>query len=170
MNGPKPAPSQTFPKTRLEMIEAGGRLSQLLGLPRSTGQIYGLLYLSSRPLSLDEIADTLGISKASVSVGARQLCAWTAIRQVWVHGERRDHYEAEPELVHLLRAGYQELIQPRINSSKRRLDRLSSLLEEDFESGVIDAVEKKFLSQRLKNFARLQKKVQTLVPLAERLL
>ena len=87
---------QVLSKTRLDMIEAGGRVCQLLGVPRSTGQIYGLLYLSPKPLSLDDIAEALRISKASASTGTRQLLAWRAIHQVWVHGERRDHFEIEP--------------------------------------------------------------------------
>ena len=59
-----------------EMIEVGGRICQSLGLPRSTGQIFGLLYLSVEPLSLNRMSSMLGISKGSASVGTRQLVLW----------------------------------------------------------------------------------------------
>ena len=75
-------------RARREMVEASGRLFQLLGLPRSTGQIYGLLYMSARPLSLDDICELLSISKGSASTGTRHLASWAAIRQVWVQGNR----------------------------------------------------------------------------------
>ena len=50
-----------------EMVEVGGRICQILGFPRITGQIYGLLYLSDEPLSLNRVSSLLGISKGSAS-------------------------------------------------------------------------------------------------------
>lgn len=160
----------TLSKTRLEMIEAGGRLCQLLGVPRSTGQIYGLLFLSPKPLALDDIAELLEISKASASTGTRQLLAWRAIRLVWVPGERRDHFEVEPDLGNLLRSSYSDYIKPRLNSSYKRVEKMSATLDEDLAEGVLTREEYKLCAERLKNFLRIQKKLQTLAPLAEKLL
>lgn len=70
-----PASPPTLCKTRLDMIEVSARVCQFLGIRRSTGQIYGLLYLSPEPLTLDEIAESLGISRGSVSTGTRLLLA-----------------------------------------------------------------------------------------------
>ena len=151
-----------------EMIEASGRVSQLLGLPRSLGQIYGLLYFSLRPLCLDEIAGILRISKASSSMGTRQLCSWNAIRQVWIHGERKDHFEADPEVANLLRVAYSKFIKPRVGSAEGRLGRLSDALDQDLKSGGISEDEFALLAGRLKTFSSLQKKVKTLLPLVEK--
>lgn len=156
-------------RTRMEMIEAGGRVCQLLGVPRSTGQIYGLLYLASKALSLDDIAESLRISKASASTGTRQLLAWRAIRLIWVHGERRDHFQIEPDLSNLVRAGYMDFIKPRLESSQKRIERMADSLEEEYAQGALTREEYKVCSERLKDFTRIQKKLQTLVPLAERL-
>src|SRR5437762_2608760 len=117
-------------KARMEMIESGGRLCQMLGLPRSTGQIYGLLYFSPKALSLDDIVELLGISKASASTGTRQLTALRAVRQVWIPGARRDHFEAEPDVAAMLRIGYLEFVKPRLNSSHKRLERMAASLEQ----------------------------------------
>ena len=163
-------PTTTLSRTRLEMIEAGGRLCQILGVPRSTGQIYGLLFLSPKALALDEIAELLGISKASASTGTRQLLTWRAIRLVWVHGERRDHYEVEPDLGNLLRAGYTDFVKPRLNSSYKRVESMSASLEEELAEGLLTREEYKLCSERLKGFLRVQKKLQALAPLAEKLL
>ena len=54
-------------KAKQEMVQIGGRIAQILGIPRSTGQILGLLYFSSEPLSLAEMCSMLGLSKASTS-------------------------------------------------------------------------------------------------------
>src|SRR5689334_2647745 len=101
-------------KVKLEMVDACGRAAQILGLPRSIGQIYGLLYVSLEPLCLDDIAALLAISKGSASQGTRQLEGWRAIRQVWVQGDRKDHFEVDPDLGNLLRALYRDLVKPRI--------------------------------------------------------
>ena len=166
--GPKPLASLS--RTRLDFIEACGRICQVLGMPRSVGQIYGLLYLSPDPLSLDAITDSLGISKASASTGTRQLTSWGGLRQVWVPGERRDHYQAEPELGNLLRSSYAELFKRRLTSSRRRLEMLAETLEDELNQGVLSRDEYKFCSDRLKRFAQVQKKLQTLAPIAEKLL
>jgi HTH-type transcriptional regulator, glycine betaine synthesis regulator len=172
MIGPTSGPKTVngLSRTRLDMIEAGGRLCQLLGVPRSTGQIYGLLYLSARALSLDDIVEQLGISKASASTGTRQLIAWRAIRQVWVPGERRDHFEIEPDLGYLIRSTYRELIKPRLASSHKRMERISASLEEELNQGTVTRADYKVCSDRLKQFIRIQKKLRALAPLAEKLL
>jgi DNA-binding transcriptional regulator GbsR (MarR family) len=151
------------------MIDACGRLCQVFGLPRSLGQIYGLLYLAPSPLSLDDIAELLSISKGSASTGTRQLAAWGGIRQVWVLGERRDHFQAEPDLANLLRSSYTDFLKPRLASSQRRLDNLTQTLEEDLHQGALSREEYKVCAERLKQFGNVRKKLQSLVPLAEKL-
>jgi HTH-type transcriptional regulator, glycine betaine synthesis regulator len=155
---------------RRELIEAGGSLFQILGLPRSTGQIFGLLYLSQGPLSLDDMARLLSISKGSASIGTRHLSAWGAIRQVWVPGDRKDHFEAVGDLSQLLRASYGEFIKPRLASSERRLAAIFAALDGDVERGALSKEGYKFCAERLKTLLRFQKKVQSMGPLAERLL
>ena len=163
------SPLSGLSRTRLDMIEACGRVCQLLGLPRSTGQIYGLLFLSSKALSLDGIVELLGISKASASMGTRQLMAWRAVRQVWVMGERRDHFEVDPDLSHLFKCGYTDFLKPRLESAEKRLSHSLDLLEEDFSNGTMPSEEYDVCRERLRSFQRFQRKLSALVPLAEKL-
>lgn len=144
-------------------------MCQLLGLPRSTGQIYGLLYLSIKPLSLDDIVEMLGISKASASTGTRQLASWGALRQVWVPGDRRDYFEVVADLGSLIRGSYVNFVKPRLASSQKRLDSMLAGLEEEQQQGALTAEEYRHYAERLKNLSRIQKKMQTLMPFAEKL-
>jgi len=157
-------------KARIEMIEVGGRVCQFLGIPRTTGQVYGLLYLAPRPLSLDDIAESLGISRASVSTGTRLLLAWRAIRVSWVPGERRDHFEIEPDLTNLLRISYKDVIERRFLASQNRIERISGSLEEERADGVATHEDYEFCYGRLKAIEEIQKKLQALLPLLEKLL
>ncbi len=70
-----------------------GVLSQL------QGRIFGVLYLSDRPLSLEEIAAALGQSKSNVSITIRGLVEWHLVRLVPTPGSRKDHYEATTDFV-----------------------------------------------------------------------
>jgi DNA-binding transcriptional regulator GbsR (MarR family) len=142
----------------------------MLGLPRSTGQIYGLLYLSPKPLSLDDIATLLSISKASASTGTRQLATWQAVKEVWVPGDRRDHFEALGDLRELLRAGYRNFFQPKFEKSQRKLDVLLTTLEADHQAGLVTPADYAFSRERLNNLGKLQDKLENILPLAERFL
>jgi DNA-binding transcriptional regulator GbsR (MarR family) len=161
---------QPLSRARVDMIDSAGRLSQFIGLPRSTGQIYGLLYLSPTPLSLDDIVELLGISKASASTGTRQLTSLRAIRQIWVPGARRDHFQAEPDVAALVRIGYTEFLKPRLSSSHKRLEQMTASLEEDLARGSITEEDYRLCAARLQSFFQIQNKLQMLVPLAEKLL
>lgn len=74
--------------------DMGGRW----GINRSVAQIHALLYLAERPLTAEDIADTLGMARSNVSNSLKELSAWKLIRRAPVMGDRRDHYEAETDL------------------------------------------------------------------------
>jgi len=82
-------------ETRL-FIERMGLSLERLGMARTFGRLFGLLVVVDSPLSLDEIAVQLQISKASVSTNAR-LCEQLGLaRRVGQSGDRRDFYELRP--------------------------------------------------------------------------
>jgi len=68
------------------------------GVNRSVSQIHALLYLSERPLTADEIAETLGMARSNVSNSIKELLAWNLIRRVPIMSDRRDHFEAETDI------------------------------------------------------------------------
>lgn len=170
-NRPQTGPSTVMPSSaRLEFIETAARLCHLVNLPQSTGRIYGLLYLSPAPLTLDDIAAALSISKASCSTGTRQLVAIHAVRQVWIPGERRDHYEAQADLHEVLRANFEGFIKPKMENSQRKLDHLIASLDADRRAGAIDKAGYEFCRDRFTRIAKLQGNLQKLLPLAEKFL
>src|SRR4030095_15347030 len=116
---------------QLDVIETAARISHRVGLPRSTGQVAGLLFVSPGPLSLDAIAETLALSKTSVSTATRQLVAFHVIRQVWLPGDRKDHFEARLDLREVLRANYQNFVKPRLDQAENHLQSLVSRLQAD---------------------------------------
>ena len=78
-------------------METLGKITSFWGFSKIMGQLYGLLYLSPKPLTLDEMAESLAISKGNVSVNIRALERWSMVKPVWVKGDRKDYYEAETD-------------------------------------------------------------------------
>jgi DNA-binding transcriptional regulator GbsR (MarR family) len=66
------------------------------GLPRIAGRIFGLLLITPGECSLDDMADTLGVSKASISTDARRLEQLGIVIRTSRPGDRRDYYAVAP--------------------------------------------------------------------------
>lgn len=76
-----------------------GEMGNQWGVNRSVAQIHALLYVSERPRTAEDIADTLAMARSNVSNSLKELIGWKLIRKVPVMGDRRDHYEAETDLL-----------------------------------------------------------------------
>jgi len=77
-------------------IEVMGTIHQRGGSPRISGRIFGLMIVRGNAISLQDIADTLQVSKASVSTNARLLRDRGMVRLTSQPGERQDYYELVP--------------------------------------------------------------------------
>ena len=80
-----------------------GRLARFFGFSEVMGRLYGTLLMNPEPLSLDDLADTLQISKGSVSMNMRALERWGMANEVWMRGERKKYYQAESDLWQVIR-------------------------------------------------------------------
>ncbi len=80
-----------------------GRLARFFGFSEVMGRLYGTLLLSPEPMSLDDLAGGLKISKGSVSMNMRDLERWGMATEVWMRGERKKYYRAESDLWQMIR-------------------------------------------------------------------
>lgn len=69
-----------------------GEMGTKWGVNRSVAQVHGLLFLVPRPVTAEEIAETLSIARSNVSTSLKELQSWDLVRLVPVMGDRRDHY------------------------------------------------------------------------------
>jgi DNA-binding transcriptional regulator GbsR (MarR family) len=53
-----------------------------------------LLMMSTKPLSAEEICESLGVARSNVSNSLKELQAWGIVRVVHVFGDRREHFES----------------------------------------------------------------------------
>ena len=123
-----PAPQLTGLET--EIIDLFVQLSGLLGQPRSLAEIYGLLFISARPMAMDHLIERLSLSKGSASQGLKFLRSIGAIKTVYVPGDRRAHYEAVAELRNLVTRFLRDLIVPHLESGQARLERIAGMVKQ----------------------------------------
>lgn len=88
---------QTLVAVNESTVSGLARLARFFGFGEIMGRLYGVLLLSPAPLSLDELAATLEISKGSVSMNMRALERWGMAKEHWVRGERKKYYKAESD-------------------------------------------------------------------------
>lgn len=82
---------------REKFINGISRIAHFWGLPKAVGAIYGAIYLSPSPLTLDELADQVSISKGAVSTNVRSLERLGMIHKHYKVGDRKDYYDAETD-------------------------------------------------------------------------
>ena len=145
-----------------KLIETAGHATQSLGVGRVTGQIYACLYLAPEPQSLDQITQTLGISKGSASMCVRQLEQWGALEKVWVHGDRKDYYQAKETFGRILKNTIADLAGKRIEMASNLLEEAEKELEaRSLPAGKAGANDK-FIRDRLRKLRNFQEKISGL--------
>lgn len=75
-----------------------GRVADFFGFNRLMGQLYAVLFLSPEPLTLDDMVKKLESSKGNVSINIRALERWGLVRQIYKWADRKNYYEAEPDI------------------------------------------------------------------------
>lgn len=75
-----------------KFIQSMGVYFENQGIPRIGGLILGLLMIAHEPLSSEDIASLLKVSRGSISTNFRLLIAGGIVEKVTFHGERTAYY------------------------------------------------------------------------------
>src|SRR5437588_5685124 len=106
-------------QARAIFTEGMGAASATSGvLTQLQGRIFAVLFLEDHPLSLDEIAEALQLSKSNISINIRNLVEWHLLRRVSVPNSRRDHYEAASDFWRVM----QEIMERRFRWNIRQVN------------------------------------------------
>jgi HTH-type transcriptional regulator, glycine betaine synthesis regulator len=150
----------------VEAIDLFVSAVRLLGLPRSLGELYGLLFISPGPLSIDDLVERLRISKGSASQGLKALRQIGAVKVTYVPGDRRDHYIAETELKRLALGFINGQMLPHLETTEARLVRLRELEKAANLHGITDGVYR----DKIERLEYWHSRARNLVPLIGKLL
>ena len=146
-----------------EIVALFVRVADLLNLPRSVGELYGVLFIAEKPMCLDDLRIKLNISKGSTSQGLKILRSFGAIRVIYVPGDRKDFYVAESSLRKIASGFANEQIQPHLEGGSDRLKRIQDLLKEETDfSGT--------LNERVERLENWQKRANQVLPVMLKLI
>jgi len=155
----QPAPLNAF---QLETVSFFTQVFAVLSLPRSVGEIYGLLFSTPEPLSLDDVQHRLQLSRGSASEGLRWLRSLGAVNQVYLSGVRKEHFTAETSLRKLASGYLRDSIDPHLENGPARLEALESSID-------LQAPAAHFQQSRLGQIAGWYKFFRKVLPLVKAL-
>jgi len=108
-----------------------GEMGTRWGVNRTVAQIHALLYLSDRPLTAEDIVESLGVARSNVSNSLKELQSWKLVRVTHVLGDRRDHFTALHDVWEIFRVILEE-------RKRREIDPTLTVLRECAIEGAED--------------------------------
>ncbi|MEK4529579.1 transcriptional regulator [Paenibacillus sp. BGI2013] len=82
---------------RERVIEAIANTMDLYGVNHTFGKLYGIMYFEDRPMTLEEMKNSMNMSKSNMSYAVRSLTESQMIYKLEEKKERQDQYLAETD-------------------------------------------------------------------------
>lgn len=152
------------PAFEQECVALFSEFLHVLGLPKSIGAIYGVLFASPGPLCFADIVERLDMSKGSVSQGLSFLRQSGAVKLVDLADDRREFFEPELGLRRLASGLIQEKIQPLAKESKAALTRLRKQATE------AAGERQQFQMERIEQLAKWHRQLGRILPVVQTIL
>ncbi|HEY4301531.1 MAG TPA: ArsR family transcriptional regulator [Candidatus Didemnitutus sp.] len=144
-------------------------------MPRSVGQIFGLLFASLEPLSFSDIVERLGASKGSVSQGLQVLRSMGAVKvapggdREREHvptrlGPRREYFEPELGLRRLVGGIVRGKVEPLVARERSLILSLRQLADSEKSDAV-----RRFQRQRIEQVQTWGLQMRLMLPLLKAL-
>lgn len=184
--------AQSLTLFEAEVVALFADLVVLLGLPKSMGEIYGLVFASAEPATFVDIEHKLGLSKGSVSQGLRALRELGAVRDIsqvdsalaiGLSSEAASLVVSQPpaavlprvarwvattELRQLIGSLLRERLAPYLERQDQRMDAAKSAL--DKEVVRLSATNYKVLKSRFNKLKSWQNRAKNILPVLGRML
>ncbi|MCF1190684.1 ArsR family transcriptional regulator [Mangrovimonas sp. AS39] len=92
-----------YQEAKEKFISTWGSLGSLWGINKAMAQIQALLFISTKPLSMEDIMEELKISRGNTSMNLRQLMDWGIVTKEIIPGERKEYFTTEKDVEELAR-------------------------------------------------------------------
>ncbi len=122
-----------YQEAKDKFINTWGSLGTLWGINKAMAQIQALLFISTKPLSMEEIMEELQISRGNTSMNLRQLMDWGIVTKELIPGERKDFFTTEKDVEELARIVAKERSRREIKPVIKVLSDVSSIKDDGTE-------------------------------------
>lgn len=159
----------TAPDGQLSPLEAEAiglfvQLGRMVGQPKSFAEVYGMLFISTRPMPIEDLVERLATNRAAIHRALRFLRKAGLLRMAYIPGDRRVHYEAVAELRHLVIGFVRDQILPQLANAENQIDRLAEVVRK------LPKEQRGQLSGRVAVLQRWGRRSRNVVPLVLKLL
>jgi len=124
--------TQSLIAIKKDFTEGLSQISRFWGFPKGMGAIFGVLYLSPAPLSLDEIVQETSLTKGAVSTEIRALARMGLVHRSSKLGDRKDYYEAEADFYAAVRSILKERQNSEFDRAVRSVKETLTEMEENW--------------------------------------
>lgn len=122
-----------YQEAKEKFISTWGSLGSLWGINKAMAQIQALLFISTKPLSMEDIMDELKISRGNTSMNLRQLMDWGIVTKEIIPGERKEYFSTEKDVQELARVVAKERSRREIKPVVKILKEVSSIKDDGTE-------------------------------------
>jgi len=119
-----------YQEAKEKFISTWGGLGTLWGINKAMAQIQALLFISTKPLTMEEIMEDLKISRGNTSMNLRQLMDWGIVTKKLIVGERKEFFTTEKDVQELARHIAKERSRREIQPVIKILKELSSIKDD----------------------------------------
>lgn len=123
-----------YEEAKDKFINTWGSLGTLWGINKAMAQIQALLFISTKPLSMEEIMEELKISRGNTSMNLRQLMDWGIVTKELIPGERKEFFTTEKDVEELAKTIARERSRREIKPVIKVLKDISSIKNDGNEN------------------------------------
>jgi DNA-binding transcriptional regulator GbsR (MarR family) len=109
-----------------EFVLHWGEMGTRWGVNRTVAQVHALLYLSSEPLTAEEIAETLSVARSNVSNSLKELQNWNLAHVAHRMGDRRDFFQTSHDVWELFMTVIEQRVEREIEPTLAVLHRCAA--------------------------------------------
>nr|WP_299175618.1 MarR family transcriptional regulator [uncultured Allomuricauda sp.] len=123
-----------YQEAKQKFISTWGSLGSLWGINKAMAQIQALLFVSPKPLTMEEIMAELQISRGNTSMNLRQLIDWGIVTKELLVGQRKEYYSTEKDVQELARIVAKERSRREVKPVIKVLEEISSIKDDGSEN------------------------------------
>ncbi len=83
------------------LVRRWGEMGGYWGISRTMAEIHALLFVSGRPLCMDDIMAQLHVSRGNTSMNLRGLVDWGLVQRVHKLGDRKEYFQIDTDVWHM---------------------------------------------------------------------
>lgn len=133
---------EEYDETIERYIQVIAKNMTLYGVTQSIGRLYGVLYFSETPMTLDDMRDALEMSKTSMSTGIRTLADMDMVEPTLKKGVRKDLYQSDRDwyksFTSLFSNRWKKYTETNIEQTNQAMEQLKILNEDTMDQQLKD--------------------------------